>query len=283
MLRVPANQEDAVDIESASRCPSCGSDNRSRARFCRRCGNPLPERGLIDTDALVAPVRSEDSRPPPSLREWPELRSQLWMFGSLMGVSLLSGFAYRLEVARDAYIDLVTTLVSLEIICGFAYRHRRGLIPLLVPVRFEPRALAWALFAAAALGVIGSSYFWILSKFGFQEALYWSAYDEVGWPAWVGVVLVCVYPALFEEIAFRGVLLNGLDRLMTPNEALLVQAAAFSVLHLAPAIFVSHFGIGLLLGLLRRKTGALWAGIFLHGAWNGWVLADEAMGLWWWN
>jgi membrane protease YdiL (CAAX protease family) len=201
------------------------------------------------------------------------------LFGLLLLTSLSSSFLYRMELAPDAYLEAAVVLVDAAIIAVFAVRHRRDVWPLLARGRCDARMLALVGTAALALFVLGNAYFELLEALGFRMFSYWAPYDAVGWPAWTAIVLVCVYPAFFEEVAFRGVLMAGLDRAMRPLEALLVQAAAFSVLHLLPAVFFSHFGMGLLFGYLRRRTNSLWAGMLLHGSWNAWVLVEEAITL----
>jgi membrane protease YdiL (CAAX protease family) len=69
-----------------------------------------------------------------------------------------------------------------------------------------------------------------------------------------------------------------LARALSPDEVLLVQAALFSFLHFGVVIFLSHFVIGLVLGVLRRWTGSLYPGMAVHAAWNGVIVALELAG-----
>ena len=86
-----------------------------------------------------------------------------------------------------------------------------------------------------------------------------------------------VVPAIFEEVIFRGVIWAKLERVGKSGEVLVIQAALFSVLHMLPTIFISHFVLGLALGWLRRKTGSLVPGIFAHAALNATVLVEELL------
>ena len=91
-------------------------------------------------------------------------------------------------------------------------------------------------------------------------------------------MFVAVLPGVFEEIVFRGYVMARLEELLSPRETLVVQAALFSVLHLGVAIFPSHFGIGILLGLVRRRTGSLYPGMAVHVSWNALVVWSELLG-----
>jgi membrane protease YdiL (CAAX protease family) len=112
----------------------------------------------------------------------------------------------------------------------------------------------------AALQLMG---FGILDPFGDLQAQGWSI------PAALGLIVVA--PAITEEGAFRGYLLARLDLVLGPTEALLVQAAVFGIAHMIPLMFISHFVIGLVLGLLRRATNSLYPCMAVHAAWNLWA------------
>ena len=205
------------------------------------------------------------------------MRGWLWLYGFLLLSTIVFSFLLRLEVAPQAELEVFIVSVDALVIGAVAWRHRAKLLPHLRTTGLRGHGALWTLGGGVTLFVVGQAYFALIVALGVREMSYWATYDEVGWPWWSAALLIVAFPAIFEEIAFRGLILSGLDRLMKPREALVVQAAAFSVLHLAAAVFVSHFGIGLLFGFLRRKTGSLVPGIVLHALWNSWVLIEERL------
>lgn len=87
----------------------------------------------------------------------------------------------------------------------------------------------------------------------------------------VAACAVLVLPAA-EEVLFRRVLL---DWALTRTPALLavpLTAAAFAVVHLAPAAMVYVLGIGIATALLRLWHGTLWAPLVLHAVNNAIVV-----------
>ncbi|HVP39691.1 MAG TPA: type II CAAX endopeptidase family protein [Candidatus Saccharimonadales bacterium] len=78
-------------------------------------------------------------------------------------------------------------------------------------------------------------------------------------------------PAFFEELYFRGYLLDRLGRHWGPLGALLAQTALFAPLH-GPAAPVAAV-LGLLNGTLVLVGGSLWPGMVLHLANNLLALA----------
>ncbi len=107
---------------------------------------------------------------------------------------------------------------------------------------------------------------------------YWYQFDAGGAATVVGrtrtlplasaVLVVIVMPATFEEIAFRGFMMNRLAQVATKNDAPILQAVLFAVAHLLPFAFISHFALGLALGWIRRQTNSLYPCIAAHALWN---------------
>jgi membrane protease YdiL (CAAX protease family) len=76
--------------------------------------------------------------------------------------------------------------------------------------------------------------------------------------------MVAVQPAIFEELAFRGVILAGVQHVLSPMESVVVSALMFMIIHLAVPSFPHLFVLGLALGWLRVHTGSLYPGMLLH-------------------
>ncbi len=94
-----------------------------------------------------------------------------------------------------------------------------------------------------------------------------------------GAVIVALIAALgapfVEELYFRGLLQGILVARFGPGFGLVAQAVLFALVHLSPDAGTGNFGIlavitlvGLTLGVLRRRTGRLGAGIVTHAVYN---------------
>jgi membrane protease YdiL (CAAX protease family) len=77
-----------------------------------------------------------------------------------------------------------------------------------------------------------------------------------------------VYPALCEELLFRGAILGLLLRGGNTRLAIVGQAAAFAVVHIIPVRLPWTFAMGLILGWVRVRTGSLWPCVALHLLFN---------------
>jgi membrane protease YdiL (CAAX protease family) len=91
---------------------------------------------------------------------------------------------------------------------------------------------------------------------------------RVLWPLWIALV---VGAPLGEETFFRGFLLPGLRATRLGQlGAVLVSSVAWASIHFQYDFYgmVQIFGVGILLGYARLKTGSLWLCMVMHGLLN---------------
>jgi membrane protease YdiL (CAAX protease family) len=255
------------------RCPGCGVVFEYSPPECAACGTFIP--GKVDRATPVVASSAADA-------SGVVRRAQSGARG-VMGVflvSLASGVVAsvaahlgvsgpRLEVAMTAVFAFVA------LVCAFAARAE--LAPLLRTTGGWRGGLT-ALVGFGLMVAVGAVYFRAFRVFGFFSELSVDEFTGMGWPRWTTYVLVSVAPGVLEELTFRGYVMARLEPLLSPRETLVVQAALFSLLHLGPVVFPSHFGIGLVLGLVRRRTRSLYPSMAVHMGWNAMFVYAEAVG-----
>lgn len=199
-----------------------------------------------------------------------------WLIAMLVGASL-AGAIYVLVTEDDSpWVDVAITAFDAVVIMLFVWREWRPIAEALQVRQISSRQWLGAGLVLLCLGGFVELYFYA-AHWLFEVAPALDGFREHGWSKWSAVLLVCVCPAVFEELAFRGFLLARLVPLMGQRDALLVQATLFSLVHLSPTIFISHFVMGLGLGVMRLRTASLIPGMLAHGAWNGYVLLQEGL------
>ena len=282
-------------------CPNCQTRPKPRARFCVRCGTQLPvataDSQPPDDDEPQQEPRQEprqerrsdrlrDRHRPSRNTGRPELQvgSELWMilrpalvlFALLLGSSLVASWSSIGLGDESPTIDAWMTAVGAVVILVYAYMDRNALRRLFIGQWVTATSMLLIPGILLVMFVFMSGYFWVLeSVLGVEAYDYSESFRVHGWPIWSAFLLVSICPAVFEELAVRGVIMVRLERVMKPNEALILQSALFSILHLIPAIFISHFFMGLALGWARMKTGSLYPGMIVHALWNAMVLAQD--------
>ena len=90
----------------------------------------------------------------------------------------------------------------------------------------------------------------------------------------VSVVSTAMVPALVEEFAVRGVIMQPLRR-YGDKFAVVVSALIFSIIHGNFEQIPFAFVVGLALGYAVIRTNSLWAGVLLHFLNNFWAVCSE--------
>ncbi|MBL0045376.1 MAG: CPBP family intramembrane metalloprotease [Flavobacteriales bacterium] len=84
--------------------------------------------------------------------------------------------------------------------------------------------------------------------------------------ATIAIIGIGIVTPIFEEFVFRGLLFQRLVSVGSPLVAVFVTAFVFAILHMqySWAIMLGVLCIGLVLGMLRWKSGSIWPCVLLH-------------------
>lgn len=81
----------------------------------------------------------------------------------------------------------------------------------------------------------------------------------------MAIVIMAFFPALFEEVFFRGALQNLLERWWKmPLLAIIITSLVFSFIHMSVYLFLSRAVLGFVLGLMYQRSKNLWVNIVAH-------------------
>ena len=87
-------------------------------------------------------------------------------------------------------------------------------------------------------------------------------------PLWVVWLVIGLTPGICEELFFRGLVFSGFRR-MGAWPAILVTALLFALAHASIYRLMPSFILGVLLGILRWRSGSILPGILMHATNNG--------------
>jgi membrane protease YdiL (CAAX protease family) len=82
-------------------------------------------------------------------------------------------------------------------------------------------------------------------------------------------LFLAIMPGVFEEIAFRGVLLQGLRKRLRPVAVVLVVGAVFGLFHMALFRFAPTFALGVCLATVTLLTRSIYPAMLWHALNNG--------------
>ncbi|HWP52073.1 MAG TPA: type II CAAX endopeptidase family protein, partial [Clostridia bacterium] len=161
--------------------------------------------------------------------------------------------------------------------------HTQIPFPSALPLRRVPaRLIAIAVMFSLSVSVIGIYASEALSYLFSAFSIYF--YEPIlvlpgGMISMVFYILnLTVVPAIFEEIAFRGVLMQSLRR-FGDSFALVTSAILFSLVHISPLSMPNAFLMGLAIGYFVLFTGSLHTGMVIHLVHNLFALLISQLGL----
>jgi uncharacterized protein len=259
---------DGGEVHAAGVCAICRKGLRDGALFCSGCGHPSA--GFTK----APPASLENNQPGERFKiDWSEVKQVGWLFGLLLLSSLVLGWVARAN--KGPWPETIAGGVDTVVVLAFVVARCRGVCALLrLPSLTTRRSIE--LVGLALVFVAGmSAYFALLERTGVPMVSMTKSYLAAGWPVWSMFALMSVLPATVEELAYRGVIQSSLGRVFGKHEAWIVQAALFSVSHLLPMAFPSHFIMGLCFGYMRLRSRSLYPGMALHTSWNALVLCQE--------
>jgi membrane protease YdiL (CAAX protease family) len=241
-------------------CLYCGAPLDARYYFCLQCATPHSE-----PESVLTPIRPLRPTAGMLVKKHAPGVSTLWWtyFSVIVGLSVVlwvvaGGAKLGVHmIVMDAAL-LVTT-------AWFAVYYWPSLWPQLKRIGFD-RGAAWiGLLLLVPTLALNYGYGHLIEQLVGGES--WSFIEQLrkdGFPEEAIVFFICVFPAVAEEIAFRGLLQHWLQVALSPRRAILLASALFSAMHFsilgAPYLFVA----GCLMGWVKWKTGSLYPSMLIH-------------------
>lgn len=243
-------------------CPFCDNILREDASFCGKCGKDVAKISSKLKQVRKVPL-------------WKLVSPALWFWIILLGLNGLFSLIINLTQADNPVWDNLNIFLSAVITVIYALNNSKSVKPLLTT--FGYKGIKRLEIAAGFLFVFVFMFLYLrfLRFIGFGTINMTESYMEYQYPFWVFAILLSVVPGIFEEIAFRGIIYDQFTLIGKENEAIIIQAVMFSILHMLPMSFISHFVLGLVFGLLRKRSKSLYPGMIVHSAWNFVVILFE--------
>ncbi len=241
-------------------CPYCGSPLDPIFYFCTTCAMPYKS-----AESVVSPSRPMQLTMGNLIaRKAPGVPTLFWTYFSvIVAVSVLGQTLFPHD--RPDLVLLLQTIVLFVVTCVFAALHWPSLAVQFKRFGFQkPEALLALLALIPLLGLNYLYHGWLIHSMDLESPMLLDRLRELGLADVSLILLYCAFPALVEEVSFRGLLQQWLMVAITPRQALILTAALFTVLHFsiysAPYLFL----VGLLLGWTRWRTGSLYPPMLVH-------------------
>ncbi|MDR1156526.1 MAG: CPBP family intramembrane metalloprotease [Bacteroidales bacterium] len=191
----------------------------------------------------------------------------------ISGIMILASIVFSPLILLSNYIgkDAATFIfyvLAIGITFGIAYIIRRKVtgqrtFNLSIPnKRTLPFIIAGTI--ALAFGIASP----IVELIPMPEFIKKALMDNFGGTGIFAFLLMVVAAPVFEELIFRGIILDGLLKQYSPMKSILLSALLFGIIHLNPWQFVTAVIIGVFAGWIYYKTRSLTLSVIIHATTN---------------
>ncbi|HDZ21641.1 hypothetical protein LCGC14_0315810 [marine sediment metagenome] len=255
--------------------PPTGDDATPTRKFCPRCGAPWQATWDECPQCTQAALAATQAVPP---ARGPSVWSALLLYFVLLGTIIIGAIVRHAGGASEANVLITVSLVDAVLVLGWLVLAGRGALPALSRLG----SARWYVIAAAmgtlTFGITMVVVHLLQVAFDLEAGNYSDTFLEGGYGWVMAALMICVQPAVVEEVAFRGVILQTLREPLGKRDAVIVSSLMFMVLHLGVLSFPHLLMIGLALGYLRVRSGSLYPCMLMHFVHNGLVIVAEAGG-----
>lgn len=246
----------SVEIPVTVACPNCNSIQQVGYRFCSGCGQRNP--------IAVQKAERQDQKYHRNLKF-------LSIFAILCLVFVISSSFGEETLEQEIYWSIAFAVIVLVFII-----LQPETLRVIIPNRSFLKPLLVIFFIGISSGFIVSYLMDKLNLLLFEETyIYLHVYKESKHPLLMALIFIGVFPAVFEELAFRGFVFNNLQELAGSKSAIWGSAFLFGLVHLSLLSLIWIVPFGLLLSYFRNKYSTLFFGVIGHFTHNSTVVMIE--------
>ena len=232
-------------------CPHCNNENSPHSHYCTACGNKI-QPASVDIE-----IENKNSK----------YGLLIASFLFLLLISL-TGYLRFFHQYGSANFMLAMYLVFDSFVLLAALFLWKDIKHSLKIKKIDWLVLSGVVAGSYALGIV----FHYMVRF-INAGLYHSNYamymfDETDHAILFSFLGICLQPALFEELAYRGAVYGSLKNHLDEKSIVIVSALLFAFSHLSPVGMIWLVPLGLILGWLRRYTKCIWYGVLFHMLYN---------------
>jgi membrane protease YdiL (CAAX protease family) len=241
----------AIDIQVTEKraCTKCGEPVALNGNFCNRCGAKQYRRTINSSE-----------------NNWRLLKQAALFFSIDIFICCLCKFADAFKSL--SWFVLLDVLAAIITVVFFAINWTENKALLIWRNFSWQKVSAYAAIAVAASFLVHYSVGWLNVVIYSKDEHYFDFVNGNLFGEIFVIFFTAIMPALFEELGYRGYMLQTLLKVAEPDQAIYISAFLFAIIHMS---FISLFWLipfALFLGFVRIKEGTLWYGILIHFCFN---------------
>ena len=237
------------DYYTTSTCDECDETVHEEQRYCHNCGN------YLGAEAVTINIFNNS-----------DLRRVFIFYFIYLFICLLIKHSSWFNTYDELFwVELILAVITLR----FTWLNWSQVKPILRFNNFNWQVL----LGVTLIAVVGSLLVTISVRelnvtFFHTEFSYYEAYKLYNYRTLVMIYSIALMPALFEELAFRGIMFNYCSNFLDERLVVALTAFLFSIMHLNLMSLVWLIPFAFFMGNLRRKYNTIWYGIVFHFVFN---------------
>lgn len=238
-------------------CHQCESEQPVGYKFCGNCG-------AKNLAIFKASIKTE--------QEHNENMKMLVSYTALIVLALIINLV--VDNSLTTIIAITIAFAALDIVFSMMQPSVWKLV--FKKVDFKP--ILWIIPAFIGSGLIIGFLMDNLNALLFPDEFildYSYYFESTSFPLLFSIIIFAVFPAMFEELAFRGFLFNNLKAISGANAAVWGSSFLFALVHFSLLSLLWIFPFGLFLARLRNKHETILYGVIAHFTHNATVTVIE--------
>lgn len=230
--------------------------------YCRNCEKPIVEGNRFCAGCGVSQNQQELAD---HSKKWSHLQGIGLFFGIEIIICAASLLIEKQTPETALFFQILAAVTTLSFV-GSDWKNNKYLL------KWESFSI-WKLGICIVLAVIGSLIvqfvvFYIDKMVSPEQSDSYAIYRSRPYGNYLMVLSFAVFPAIFEELAYRGYLMQKLLQVVDKREAIYITSILFFLIHFSLLSFFWLLPFAVLLAYIRTKENTLWYGIFIHFVFN---------------
>lgn len=245
-----------LEVVTTESCEYCGFEQNQGFTFCSSCGKRNSNKDKREENKFLSLDKNIQ------LLGWYSIITIAFVIvGALTEntLEMLLVFSILLAVIDLGFVSTQPEVWKLYSIKNFK------LLP----------AIAIFLICIVTAFIVSFTMDYLNSKLFEQEYSLLELFTHLDHPLLYAILLVAVYPAIFEEMAYRGFVYNSLDKINGYKSALWGSTFLFAISHISLLSIIWIIPFGLMLAFFRAKYSSIYYGMIGHFTHNATILLIE--------
>ncbi len=237
-------------------CKNCLQENNPQATFCTKCAKRLDEEA----------IKSDPN----------DYEKHLFRIAVVFFSLLILVLIYSFTVEYESYTDVLwMNSIFAFLVLIFCVVYPKKWKRLFSVSRVNGLLLGKVAILMFFSAVVVSFLVDFINSIGLEDVSYSAPFLFSPAPLLLSIISTALFPAIFEELAFRGIILRELAHITSLRNAILLSAILFTVIHFSAISALWIFPLGLFFGYLRAKHRTLWYGVIGHFVYNSVIVLLE--------